>query len=509
MGALLAGLLGTVVLSACTGQSPIEGASPAPKDLTVAMPSISPPLTGTAQANNTLRITSNIYDPLIFLDPLTGDLTPGLATAWTQVSPTELDLTIREGVTFQDGSALSVDDVAFSLSQERLWGKDALEPSPLASTFAAVETIDDHTVRITTKQPDPALLQRLGSPIGFVVPKTIIETEGIQAFGLNPIGTGPYKLDSFSPGEKVELSANEDYWGPKPTYENVTFVEVGETSARLSGLATGEYQIATSVPPDQAPVVEANGQKTASVQVNNVVSLAFQTAHQSSPIADVRVRQAFNDAVDLATINAALWGEEVAVPDGFNLPLYGDDFYQAEHTNPGQDKKRSVKLLSAAGYDGSPIVLRYIQGVYPNFDKAIELMLADWTAVGLNVQLEPVADFTLLDLPTADIYATSSNIPLTDPVSPVWTDWVDPSSVYVAGKRGAPSAELTNAMTIVATSLELVDRQQAWADAVEAWGKDLPAIALWQPLDIYGLGDGVSLTPDPRYWMRLAPVPSA
>jgi len=344
--------------------------------------------------------------------------------------------------------------------------------------------------------------------MGFVVPKALIETEGIEAFGIHPVGTGPYKVDSISPGESVALSANEDYWGPEPTYSKITFKEVSEVSARLSGLATGQYQIAASIPPDQESVVKSNGQKIESVQVNNVVSLAFQDAHAGSPIEDPRVRQAFARAVDLEAINKSLWNGDVGVPDGFNLALYGKDFFQANQKPEGQNAKAAKLLLSEAGYTGAPIVLRYIQGLYPNFDNAIEIMQGEWTKVGLNVKLEPVSDFTLLDLPTADIYATSSNIPLSDPVSPVWTDWVSPTSVFVATKRGVPSTDLATAMTTVATSNDPSERQAAWKKALKAWNDDLPALTLWQPLDIYGLGDGVSLTPDPRYWMRLAPIPS-
>ncbi len=494
-------------LSACGASPEAQPTGEAKQDLTIAVPNISPPYNASNQANTALRITSNVFDPLIFMDPQTGELSPGIATSWTEVSDTEIDLKIRQDVRFHDGTPLTVDDVAFTLSAERLWGDKPLEPMAFASTLAGAEVIDDETVRVSTKQPDPTILLRLASPMGFVAPKQLIESEGIEAFGLAPVGTGPYKVDSVSPGESVELSANEDYWGGQPPYETLTFRSVPEVSARVSGLATGEYDISTNLPPDQTDLVESNGQKTASVQVNNVVNLTYLTAHAESPIADSRVRQALALAIDQKSINESFWGDGVPVPDGLNLPVYGD-FYNEDEGTTGQDIKKAKKLLSEAGYNGEPLVLRYITGFYTNGDKALEAMLPMWEEAGINVQLDAVADYTLLDWPSADIVLSSTNILIPDPVSPMWIDWAAPNSNYVAQGRGINSPEFTAAVQEVAESLDEDDRKVAFDEASKLWNESPPALMLWQPLDIYGLGSGVDVTPDPRYWLRLAPVPN-
>lgn len=504
-----AAALTVATLAACSA-SPTDDPVPIedlPAELTIALPRISPPYTGSSQANAALRITTNVFDPLIFWDPETGEFSPGLATEWDQVSATELELTIRDGVTFHDGTEMTVDDVAFTLSAERLWGPDALEPSSIASTFSAVDVIDEDTVKITTSQPDPALLQRLASPIGFVVPKALIEGEGIDAFGVNPVGTGPYAVETVAPGERVSLVRNVDYWGGEAPYEALNFVEVAEVSARVSGLATGEYNIVTNLAPDQTSVVEANGQEVVSVEVNNIVMLALMTARTDSPVADERVRQAMQLAIDRATIINSLWGGLVSVPDGLNLPIFGD-FFDDSRTAAPYDPEEAQALLEEAGYAGEPIVLRFISGYYTNVDRALEVMQTMWTEAGLNVVLEGVADFTLLDIPSSDAYMTSSNIALADPVSPLWTDWVSPRSVYVAQGRGIVSPELTAAGEELSTSFDEQDRQAAYDAATELWGEELPAIAFWQPVEIYGVGDGVTVSPDPRYWLRLADVPS-
>jgi peptide/nickel transport system substrate-binding protein len=505
----LTGLAAAVAVAAglagCAGSS--SSTSPAAAQaLTVAIAAVAPPFSGSTQAIDSMRITSNIFDPLIFKDPRTGDLTPGLATAWKQVSPTVTDLTVRQGVEFHDGTPMTADDVAFTLSPDRL-GPNGIEPSALASTVSKVEVVAPDTVEITTAQPDPALLDRLASPIGYVVPRAYLQKVGLQQFGVDPIGTGPYKVQSVTPGESVDLIANPHYWGPKPTYTSVSFDQVPDVTARVSGVATGKYDIATSIPPDQSEQVTRNGQQVVSTTVNNVVELGFMTNQADRPTTDPKVRQAMQLAIDRQGIAESLWRGQATVPDGFNLPAYAG-FYDSGIRVVKQDVEQARALLTSAGYSGQPIVLQYIGNYYPNLDLALQAMLPMWNSVGLNVVLEPVANFTMLDYAKLQVYATSSNLQLgDDPVSPIFSDWLSPSGIFVKSGRYTPSAEMTAAGQTLATSTSEADRRSAFATVARLWTTEVPSISLWQPVEITALAAGVSFTPDPRYWMRFAPVP--
>jgi len=507
IAAVTLAMLAPVALAACTGANPNTAAS-VTKDLTVAISAIAPPFNGSNQATNTLRITSNIFDPLIFRDPKTGGLSPGLATKWTTVSPTVADLTIRSGVKFQDGTPMTADDVAFTLSAERLWGPNAIEPTTLAGTFSDVKVKNADTVEITTSQPDPALLDRLASMIGFVVPKAYLLKVGVQQFGVHPIGTGPYKAQSITPGQRVVLTANEDYWGPKPTYAKVTFDQVADVTARVSGLATGQYGIATSIPPDQSDLVKANGQQIVSTQVDNMVVLAFTTNQPGEPTSNPLVRQAMELAIDRKGIANALWNGQVSVHDGFNLPVY-KDFYDSTVPVVGQDLAKAKSLLASAGYRGQEIDLQYVVGYYTKIDEALQAMLPMWKQAGLNVRLDPVGNYTLLNYSKLQAYPTSSNILLSDPVSPICVDWLCPSANYVKSGRYRPSPQLSAAAHTLGTSTSFPDRKQAFDTITKLWTTEVPTISLWQPVEIDGLASGVSFTPDPRYWMRFAPVPGS
>lgn len=503
--ALITAAVAAAGLVACTEPTPGGTGS---SGLTVAIPTVAPPYTGSSQAIDAMRVTSNLFDPLIFRDPKTGKLTPGLATKWTKVSSTVTDITIRGGVKFHDGSLMTAEDVAFTLSAQRLWGPDAIEPSTLASTFSAVDVKNPTTVQITTKQPDPAVLNRLASQIGFVVPKAYLLKVGVQQFGVQPIGTGPYKVKSITPGQEAVLEVNQDYWGPKPTHESITFKAVNDVTARISGLAAGQYNIATAVPPDQSKQVEGNGQKIVSTQVNNMLQLAFMTNQKDKPTSDPRVRQAMQFAIDREGLATSLWAGQVEVHDGFNVPVF-DGFYNGNVPVVQQDTEKAKSLLAEAGYRGEPIILQYIGGYYPNLDQALQAMLPMWKEAGLQVTLEPVANFTLLDYTKLQVYATSSNFQLGDPISPIYTDWLSPQATFVKQGRYTPSPAMAAAGETLGTSTDATARKKAFDTITKLWTTEVPSISLWQPVEIVGVGSGTSFTPDPRYWMRFAPVPGS
>ncbi|MFG1710959.1 ABC transporter substrate-binding protein [Nonomuraea sp. M3C6] len=501
-----------LVMAACTPGGSGSGSQPdnpsAPKNLTIALPTISPPFNGATQSNTALRMTSNIFDPLIFRDPKTNKLSPSLATAWEQISPTEWDLTIRQGVLFQDGTPMTAEDVAFTIGAQRLWGKDALEPTTLLDSFKSVTVVNGSTVRITTSYPDPVLLYRLTTQASFVVPKNYLLTKGETYFGTHPLGTGPYKVTAVAPGDHVTMAANDKYWGGKPPYQNLTFRAVSEVSSRVAGLLAGQYDIVTTIPPDQTDTITGGGASVDPVQVDNVVSLAFMTEQKGAPTSDPRVRQAMRAAVDWRSLTTSLWKDLTKPPAGLNVPAYGS-FHNASQTPPAYDPSQAKALLQQAGYHGQQIELQYIRNYYTNFDAAVQVMQQQWSQVGLNVRLSPVADYTLLDYKKLNLYATSNNIAFPDPISPMWTDWVSPTSSYVTNGRFRPSSEMTKAGTTLSRNLDPAARKAAFNELLSEWDEAVPAISLWQPVEIYGVKSGLTFTADPRYWMRLAPIPAA
>src|SRR5262249_2368805 len=136
-------------------------------------------------------------------------------------------------------------------------------------TFAKVEPVDRYTVKFETKAPDVLLEHRLSSWASQILSRRAHEAMGQTAFQMAPIGTGPYQVKSFA-NDVLTLEAFDDYWMGRPTARSVVFRSVPELSTRLFGLASGDFDLITNVPPDQLKTVDGyRGAEARSVVLAN------------------------------------------------------------------------------------------------------------------------------------------------------------------------------------------------------------------------------------------------
>jgi peptide/nickel transport system substrate-binding protein len=187
-----------------------------------------------------------IYSGLVKYKVGTWEIVPDVADRW-EISPDNLEITfyLKKGVQFQKGyGELTAADVKFSF--ERII--DPAQNSPEVSSWAAldhVEVIDDYTVKLVLKNPSANLFtSTLPLNAGFIVSKKAVEEMGNEKFGLNPIGSGPYEFDHWTPGQEVVLTAFADYFGDKPKIERVSFIPIEEVSTTEAALKTGEIDVA-------------------------------------------------------------------------------------------------------------------------------------------------------------------------------------------------------------------------------------------------------------------------
>ena len=235
-----------------------------------------------------------------------GLLTPSLAEQWTE-SPDGLvyDFTLRPGLTFHNGDALTAEDVVFSFQRYKGAGAKLLKDK-----VQAVEAIDAHHVRFRLNEAWPDFLLFLGTPAtgaGLVVPKTYLERVGDEAFKQHPIGAGPYKFVSHTAGLELVLEANETYWRKMPTVKRLVFKSLPEGTTRLAVLKTGEADIAYLLPGDLADEVRKDPQLTLKITAPPTpLWLDFTDKwNPKSPWHDRRVRLAANYALDRQAINDA------------------------------------------------------------------------------------------------------------------------------------------------------------------------------------------------------------
>ncbi|TRW86284.1 peptide ABC transporter substrate-binding protein [Mycolicibacterium sp. 018/SC-01/001] len=323
-------------------------------------------------------VRSNITEPLLERDATTGDLTPLLATKWTQTSPNQWTFHLRDGVTFSDGAPFTSEDAAFSI--DRAVNSDLqcnVDGYVFGDEKLSLKTPDPTTVVVGTTEPDPILPLR----ISFVemVPRTTSTTEKVR----EPIGTGPYAIAAWDYGQKLTLKRNSTYWGPAPAFATAEYRWRSEGSVRAAMIINDEADIATGLGPE-----DGAGDLGVPFQNNETTALRMQATEP--PLNDIRVRQAINYAVNRTGIVKALFrglGQPAAqlIPSG--VVGYNDQLQLWPH-----DTEKAKQLIAEAKADGVPVdtQIRLIgrTAQFPNISETIEVLQSEFTEIGLNVKIE-------------------------------------------------------------------------------------------------------------------------
>ncbi|WP_349033450.1 ABC transporter substrate-binding protein [Pseudarthrobacter sp. SORGH_AS 212] len=284
---------------------------------------------------------SGCLETLTKYDSAQGKVVPFLATKWKQASPLEWDFTIRDGVKFQDGTDLTAESVAASLTSVLNAKVPARAFSP--SIVSKVEAKDANTVRVTTPSESPLVPFRLAS-----VNTGILAPAAYQGATVDPFGhcTGPFTPVSEKAKQSLTLDRNGNYWGGDVQLAGaeVRFITNGAT--RATQVQTGEADIALSIPAsalsslESAPevsVLKADSPRTATLYMNN----------GRAPFNNVDFRKALRSALDLEALAASVY-EGAALPAAG--PFAPSEPWAGPATAPQQNVEEAKKLLEAAGY---------------------------------------------------------------------------------------------------------------------------------------------------------------
>ncbi|CAN7629826.1 ABC transporter substrate-binding protein [Bosea sp. LjRoot237] len=455
------------------------------------------------------RVTYSIFDTLIrrdFLGASDGggsELKPHLAIKWERVSPQELVVTLRQGVKFHNGDELTSEDVAYTFRDGRLWGDKAQIPGgkPYFGILASVEPIDRYSVRFRTKVADVLLEQRLASWCAWIVNKRAYEAMGFEAYSRKPVATGPYRVVSHSAAEATVLEAFDDYFMGKPTARRVTFRRVPELAARVAGLVAGDYDLITNIPPDQMSVVGAYKDiDVRSVVLANVHVLAYN--EQDKVLADKRVRQALNYAIDRQKLVDALWQGTAQVPASHNFPEYGQMFVEGRKLP--FDPAKAKALLQQAGYKGEPIVYRTMANYYTNALEAAQILVEQWKAVGINASLQVVENSTQMRGAGAQIFNWSNSTRLPDPLGAIWVAW-GPAGEHQISKFWTSAEGFNKAGTALEAEVDPARRKALFTEMLDIWEDEAPATILYQPSEAYAIKKAIAWRPTTFYFMDLRP----
>jgi peptide/nickel transport system substrate-binding protein len=312
-------------------------------------------------------------------------MSPGLAESWKMSADGRVyDFTLRKGVKFHNGEPLTAEDVKFSF--DRYKGTSA---ATLKERVAAVETPDSLHVRFRLKNPWPDFMTfyTAASGAGWIVPKKYVEKVGEEGYKKAPVGAGPYKFVSFTPGVELVFEAFDGYWRKAPAVKRLVFKVIPDEATRLAALKRGEIDIVYSIRGELAEEL----QRTPGLTLKPVVIQSPQWVNildqwdPKSPWHDRRVRLAANLAIDRKAINQAITLGHSRLTSSMIPSTF--DFYWQPPTYT-YDPAQARKLLAEAGYpNGFDAGDYYMDISYANVQEAVANYLQQ---VGIRTRLKAV-----------------------------------------------------------------------------------------------------------------------
>lgn len=343
---------------------------------------------------------NNLYNGL-FKRNADGDIMLDLAESFEKIDDTTWEVTLKQGVKFHNGEEMTAEDVKFSL--ERAATEETLAERSAFSSIKEVKVIDPYKAHIITHEPNPLLTGVLARTSAVIYPKAYIEEHGIEHFIENPVGTGPFKLKEWQRGSHMTLEPFSDYFeGPVEDWEKVVFRILPEASTRVGELLTGGVDIIPAVASNEWSRIENSDKAQLVFGLSNRVAHIVPKGTPGSPMADRRVREAVELAIDNNLIIEKLLGGQ-ATPVrtrvtkgnvGANESLFNVYLY---------DPERAKQLLKEAGYEnGLEITIQSSNGRYARDKEVAEMIVGMLAQVGIKAKLELPEWNTYLELRNAN-----------------------------------------------------------------------------------------------------------
>jgi peptide/nickel transport system substrate-binding protein len=390
LGALA--VAGAVLLTACSGagDSGAAGAAGAGGGLVVGATSDPDTLfPWKATQFQAFNVVEQLYGTLTELDADL-EVVPGLAESWQVAGDgRSITFTLRQGVTFADGSAFDSADAKASLDRIKDEATGAVAASSLASV-TAVEAPDPSSVVLTLSGPDAGILAALASVNLAMLPSDATE----QALAETPNGTGPFTFAERSPNESITLNANQSFWGGAPALPTLEFRVIPDETSIVSALQSGNVQFAVFDDPLVAQSAEGSG--IVVTETGQLSYHALQLNSRVAPLDDLDVRLAIQCAIDRQQVldTAALGEGEVTGP--ITSPAFRSD--PAGRPCPVRDVEAARAHLAAAGHqDGLTISTIVSQGEYATSVNEATNIQAQLAEAGITLNLEVLESGAYVD----------------------------------------------------------------------------------------------------------------
>jgi peptide/nickel transport system substrate-binding protein len=350
----------------------------------VNLPSWDPTVGGSAVNPTIQGIYQSVFD--LFIAQNT-DLSfgPGLITDWGwNDDNSKIHMTVRDGVTWHDGSVFSAEDVVWSL--ERAGNPETGNPIQFIWGKIGNFSIDGNRITADVLSYDPTLFKWMSFLTGYVMPKAYIEKVGAAGFEAAPIGTGPYMVEKFERNAYVRLKANANYWGGKPEFENVTIKFVTDSASRVAEIESGNSHVTLEMSYEEYDRLKGKSGISGTAAPVSDIGMIF--LNDIDVMLDPNVRKAAAHAINKPLLIEKLMSGYGVPIDTLQTPEYVG--YDSSIT-VAYDPEKSVELLAASGYSTDNPVKFKIQttkGFKPKDYEIIQAIVGLWRKVGIEAEIE-------------------------------------------------------------------------------------------------------------------------
>lgn len=331
-------------------------------------------------------INVQVYEGLVRMNNATGEIEPWLAESYEYVSDNVLRVSLRQNVTWQDGSQFTAEDVLFTISRgvnsvgkEYCWG---------AIDYENCKVVDEYTIDIATYNPYPALLAMMCDNGWLMTCKAYFESTDYDTYIRNAMGTGPWVMTDWIAGDSIAFVRNDNYWGEAPYFGNLVIRTIADDTTRALALETGEVDYIIDVLNSQIEYLDSSEL----CDVYNFTGMVLEylivnEVSESCPaLGDVRVRQAMRYALDLDSMVPIAYGTAATVADGIVTSAnicYVEPSEGEEYT---YDLAKAKELMAEAGYaDG--FACSIICKDATTRISMCEMMKNAWAELGIDVTI--------------------------------------------------------------------------------------------------------------------------
>lgn len=342
------------------------------------------------------RVDSCLYDTLVRWDEEAGKATPCLATEWKWNDDTHIEFTLRDDVYFSDGTLMTASDVVASLQASYDY---TLNHYSLMFDMENCEIVDDTHVIISLSKPYGNLLEILGCTYYAIFSEEAFEAVGNDetVFARDPVGSGPYTLESWKEGVSLTLVRNDNYWDTDnlPYYKYIEFSFIADQTARATAIQSGDVDLTYNLSINQVQELESNDAITVNVYQQNVTLPIWFTMSDDFPaLQDENVRKAIMLCANKELIAQAAYGV-YAVPSNSSVTGQASPYYY-ESEDYQQDVETAKQLIADSSWSAADLTFT-TYAVNGSNSAHFEVFQAELAEIGVTLNIETVDLIVMLE----------------------------------------------------------------------------------------------------------------